>query len=310
MISSSATMNCTQLNFHQPGRGSCRDDHLVNCIQHRQGVLHGRQLLDGMGLDSAGFGRMGCAKRPHMTSHDLTWPSLRIRVECWLSAAGWWVHSFSVKPESPWQLWRASSVRSRAGSTSEAAALICSDVSWLTCHFGHFGQTVNWKIWLRVDQLLPQFWEKGSLSWLLGAYVRSGLHVTSMQLPLAWLQMVTAKSTDPLWSTAIYHIFWFQKSSNLQSPESLRNPLDAGWKFSKFLAVPHPHSLMPWQPTSSRGSFSKHPCGIVICTAVTDPSYGCVNCALDQVLKNGERWLVPPCQPTKRDQRHNIGHNL
>ena len=35
--------------------------------------------------------------------------------------------------------------------------------------------------------------------------------------------------------------------------------------FLKFL-IAVPHSL-PWQPTSSRGSFSKHPCGIVICTA-------------------------------------------
>ena len=180
MISSSTTVNCTQLNFHQPGRGSCRDDHLVNCIQHRQGVLHGRQLL-GSRWDGAGFGRMGC----WTTSHDLTsftsYPS-GVLTECC-----WWVHSFSVKPESPWKLWRASSVRSRAGSTSEAAAVICSDVSWLTCHFGHFGQTVNRFFFsLRVD---PQFClpgEKGSLSWLLGAYVRSGLHVTSMQLPLAW----------------------------------------------------------------------------------------------------------------------------
>ena len=130
--------------------------------------------------DSGGWG----VERPHMTSLH----SLRIRVVSGvLAECCWWVHSFSVKPESPWKLWRASSVRSRAGSTSEAAAVICSDVSWLTCHFGHFGQTVNWFFFsLRVD---PQFClpgEKGSLSWLLGAYVRSGLHVTSMQLPLAW----------------------------------------------------------------------------------------------------------------------------
>ena len=130
---------------------------------------------NGMGPDSAGFGRMGC----WTTSHDLTsftsYPS-GVLTECC-----WWVHSFSVKPESPWQLWRASSVRSRAGSTSEAAAVICSDVSWLTWLTCHFGQTVNWKIY--ACELIPNFQKKALF---LGSWVLTSAWVGCMLPPCSF----------------------------------------------------------------------------------------------------------------------------
>ena len=198
MISSSTTVNCTQLNFHQPGRGSCRDDHLVNCIQHRQGVLHGRQLL-GSRWDGAGFGRIW----PDGVLNDLTWPHFIHFVSEWSVD---WV--LLVSSQFQCQTWIAMKIVTSIFRPFKSRKHIGSSCSHLfRCLLTHmslrplrpncqliFFFIASWSPILLTRRKRLSFLAPGCLR---PRWAACYLHAASPGMAV----LVTAKSRDPPWST-------------------------------------------------------------------------------------------------------------